>query len=166
MRHGFLYSCLSRCSVTTWAWPVLNFTIYACVTLTSTYYYFFLGLNNDTSISKTKSCNRGTKVWVIATKTRVLVREWMTMLTSLLTKKRKNTKSKAKTLELIHKESSFQKILEDFPVIVSMYTLASLSTAMSWKFSNLAILMSNGRSFSNARVKKGRPFGTLHLLRW
>jgi hypothetical protein len=53
------------------------------------------------------------------------------MLTSLLTKKRKNTKSKAKTLELTHKESSFQEILEDFPLIVSMHTLASLSTTMS-----------------------------------
>ena len=129
-------------------------------------FFFFGGLNNDTSISKTKSCNRGTKVWVIATKTRVLVREWMTMLTFLLTKKRKNTKSKAKTLELIHKESSFQEILEDFPLIVSMHTLVLLYTTMLWKFSNLAIVMSNGRSFSNARVKKGKRFGTLHLLRW
>ncbi len=47
----------------------------------------------------------------------------------------------AKTLTLLQRERSFHGTLDESPLIESMHTLASLSTTMSWKFSDLASLI-------------------------
>ena len=75
-------------------------------------------------------------------------------LESLLTQqKEQDVNSNTKNLELIHKESSFHGTLADSPLIASMHTLASLSTTMSWKFSDLAISMA--QAMAEASVMQG-----------
>ncbi len=49
-----------------------------------------------------------------------------------------------KTLTLLQRERSFRGTLDESPLIESMHTLASLSTTMSWKFSDLASSIAQG----------------------
>ena len=52
--------------------------------------------------------------------------------------KEKDEEYNAKTLTLLQREKSFHGSLDESPLIESMHTLTSLSTTMSWKFSDLA----------------------------
>ena len=114
--------------------------------------------------------NQGREIWASTTKARRLrrvklgyaVSHHVSNLASLLTqRKEQDVNSNTKNLELIHKESGFHGTLADTPFIASMHTLASLSTTMSWKFSDLAISMAQVMVEASAMpgVKKGRPLG-------